>query len=49
MVSEPERLGHCQTYLASLKKPRRPVIAESLPKNAAGKVVSRELRNMALD
>jgi acyl-CoA synthetase (AMP-forming)/AMP-acid ligase II len=49
IVSEPELLGHCQTCLASLNKPRRVVIAESLPKNAAGKMLRRELRNMALD
>jgi acyl-CoA synthetase (AMP-forming)/AMP-acid ligase II len=49
VVSEPELLTHCQTQLASFKKPRRVIVAASLPKNAAGKVLKRELRELALN
>jgi acyl-CoA synthetase (AMP-forming)/AMP-acid ligase II len=39
-----ELLDHCRTRLAGYKVPRRIVVHEALPRNAAGKVVKGELR-----
>ena len=43
-VSEDDLLAHCKSTLATFKLPRRVVYAETLPKNAAGKILKRELR-----
>ncbi len=43
-VTSTELIAHCQTGLASYKKPRRVEFADALPKNATGKVLRRELR-----
>jgi long-chain acyl-CoA synthetase len=45
-VSDEDLIRHCQQHLASFKKPRHVVFTESLPKNATGKVLKRELREM---
>jgi fatty-acyl-CoA synthase len=36
--------SHCRTALASYKRPKRIVIVDTLPKNASGKILKRELR-----
>lgn len=43
-ASEQEIIEHCRMHIASFKKPRTVVFAESLPKSAFGKVLKRELR-----
>ncbi|QKR99888.1 long-chain-fatty-acid--CoA ligase [Sphingomonas sp. CL5.1] len=43
-ITEAEVIDYCRTRLAGFKLPKRVVIAESLPKNASGKVLKRELR-----
>lgn len=43
-VTEEELISFCQQHLASYKKPRVIGFADSLPKNAYGKVLKRELR-----
>jgi fatty-acyl-CoA synthase len=42
-LTEAAVLAHC-ACLAGFKRPKRVVFAESLPKNASGKVIKRELR-----
>jgi acyl-CoA synthetase (AMP-forming)/AMP-acid ligase II len=43
-ADEDALLDHCRTRLAGYKVPRRIVVDEALPRNAAGKVVKGELR-----
>jgi acyl-CoA synthetase (AMP-forming)/AMP-acid ligase II len=45
-VVEPEDLiAFCRERIASYKKPRHVVFIETLPRNASGKVLKRELRD----
>ena len=39
-----ELIQHCRSRLASFKKPREVILVTELPKNAAGKILKRELR-----
>ena len=43
-VTEDELIEHCRTRLAGYKKPSAVVFADALPRNAAGKVLRRDLR-----
>ena len=44
---EPDELiQYCRARLASFKKPREVVFVTELPKNAAGKILKRELRRL---
>jgi fatty-acyl-CoA synthase len=43
-ATEDELVEHCREHLASYKKPTAVHFVESLPRNAAGKVLKRELR-----
>ncbi|MFH1032991.1 MAG: long-chain-fatty-acid--CoA ligase [Pseudomonadota bacterium] len=43
-LSEREVIDFCKEHLASYKKPRQVVFVESLPRNASGKVLKRNLR-----
>lgn len=45
LVTEAEIVEHCQSRLASYKKPRAVLFVDELPKNAYGKVLKRELRD----
>ena len=46
MVVEPEELIElCRSQLASFKKPKHVVFVDELPRNAAGKILKRELRD----
>jgi acyl-CoA synthetase (AMP-forming)/AMP-acid ligase II len=40
-----ELVAHCRRHIASFKKPTRIAFLDSLPKNAYGKVLRRELRD----
>jgi acyl-CoA synthetase (AMP-forming)/AMP-acid ligase II len=44
-ATESELIAHCKDNLASYKKPKRVVFVDELPKNAAGKILKRELRD----
>jgi fatty-acyl-CoA synthase len=47
---EPEEIiQHCQKYLASYKKPTSVEFIDELPRNAAGKVLRRQLRELDKD
>jgi fatty-acyl-CoA synthase len=41
-----ELIQHCRDRLASFKKPREVILVTELPKNAAGKILKRELRRL---
>ena len=41
--SEDELIAHCRSMIASYKKPKYVVFLESLPRNAVGKILKREL------
>jgi fatty-acyl-CoA synthase len=43
-----ELIQHCRDRLASFKKPREVILVPELPKNAAGKILKRELRQLPL-
>ena len=43
-AAEHELIEHCRAHLASYKKPTAIHFVTSLPRNAAGKVLKRELR-----
>jgi fatty-acyl-CoA synthase len=45
-VSEEELIEHCRERLAGYKKPSAVVFVDILPRNAAGKVLKRELRDL---
>ncbi|MFF5973561.1 fatty acyl-CoA synthetase [Streptomyces sp. NPDC012769] len=44
-VTEAELLAHARDRLAHFKAPKRVVLVESLPRNASGKILKRELRD----
>jgi fatty-acyl-CoA synthase len=44
-ASEAELIEHCRGRLASYKKPSAVVFTDSIPRNAAGKVLKRQLRD----
>jgi fatty-acyl-CoA synthase len=46
-ASEDELIAHCREHLASYKKPTAVHFVAELPRNAAGKVLKRELREQA--
>ena len=45
-VTPGELISHCRDRLASFKKPREVILVPDLPKNAAGKILKRELRRL---
>lgn len=44
-LTEADIIDHCRNYLAGYKKPKRVVFVDELPRNAAGKILKRELRD----
>ncbi|MFV3076115.1 acyl-CoA synthetase [Niveispirillum fermenti] len=40
-------LAHCAAYLSGFKVPKRVVFVQNLPRNASGKILKRDLRQMA--
>ena len=48
-VDENALIAHCRERLAGFKRPSAVVFVEALPRNAAGKVLKRELRASAPD
>ena len=45
-VTAKELIAHCRTRLAGFKVPKYVILTESLPKNASGKILKRELRTI---
>jgi fatty-acyl-CoA synthase len=43
--TEAELIALCRDHLAGYKKPKRVVFVDELPRNAAGKILKRELRD----
>jgi fatty-acyl-CoA synthase len=48
-VEEVELIAHCRRHLAAFKKPSAVVVVDALPRNAAGKVLKRQLRETYAD
>jgi fatty-acyl-CoA synthase len=48
-VDEAELIDHCRRHLATFKKPSGVVVVDALPRNAAGKVLKRQLRETYAD
>jgi long-chain acyl-CoA synthetase len=46
-VSDREVMAHCRTELAGYKVPKQIVFLDALPKSNVGKILRRELRNLA--
>jgi fatty-acyl-CoA synthase len=46
---EGELIAHCRQYLAGYKKPSAIIVVDELPRNAAGKVLKRRLRETYSD
>ena len=46
-ATDAELEAHCRSALAGFKVPRRWTVVDSLPRNAAGKILKRELRDSA--
>jgi fatty-acyl-CoA synthase len=46
-LCEDELIAHCRANLAGFKVPKRVIVVESLPRNASGKILKRELRSLA--
>jgi acyl-CoA synthetase (AMP-forming)/AMP-acid ligase II len=44
-ADEAELIAHCRRHLAGFKKPSAVVVVDALPRNAAGKVLKRRLRD----
>ena len=45
-LSEAEIIAHCKTNLASYKKPRRVVFLDEIPRNASGKALKYQLKEL---
>ncbi len=46
-VSEDDIIAHCRARLSAFKAPKKVIQVESMPRNASGKILKRELREMA--
>jgi fatty-acyl-CoA synthase len=42
-------LEHCRTRLAGFKLPKRILFVDAMPRNASGKILKRDLRQMSLE
>ena len=47
-LTEAEVIAHCSRHLSRFKVPKRVIFADSLPRNASGKILKRELRERIL-
>ncbi|WP_235927534.1 fatty acyl-CoA synthetase [Sandarakinorhabdus rubra] len=48
-MTQADVLDHCAAHLAGFKTPKNVVFVDSLPRNASGKILKRELRQSMLD
>lgn len=46
-LGEAELIAHCKAQLSGFKVPKRVIVVETLPRNASGKILKRELRGLA--
>ncbi|MEO6093241.1 MAG: fatty acyl-CoA synthetase [Novosphingobium sp.] len=46
-LADDELIGHCRSRLSVFKVPKRVIFVPALPKNASGKILKRELRELA--
>jgi fatty-acyl-CoA synthase len=46
-LDEAALIAHCKARLSGFKVPKRVIIVETLPRNASGKILKRELRELA--
>lgn len=46
-LDEAGLIAHCKSRLSGFKVPKRVIVVESLPRNASGKILKRELRELA--
>jgi fatty-acyl-CoA synthase len=46
-LGEAEIIAHCKARLSGFKVPKRVIVVETLPRNASGKILKRELRELA--
>ena len=46
-LTEEQVIAHCRTELAAYKVPKQIVFLDALPKSTVGKILRRELRNLA--
>ncbi|MEO5586506.1 MAG: fatty acyl-CoA synthetase [Novosphingobium sp.] len=46
-VDEAGLIAHCKARLSGFKVPKRVIVVETLPRNASGKILKRELRELA--
>lgn len=47
VLTEADILAHCAAHLAGFKAPKRVIFVENLPRNASGKILKRDLRQLA--
>jgi fatty-acyl-CoA synthase len=45
-LDEAGLIAHCKARLSGFKVPKRVVVMETLPRNASGKILKRELRDL---
>ncbi|MBJ7415193.1 MAG: long-chain-fatty-acid--CoA ligase [Niveispirillum sp.] len=48
-LTEADLLAHCAAHLAGFKTPKRVIFVDNLPRNASGKILKRDLRQLAGD
>jgi fatty-acyl-CoA synthase len=46
-LDEAGLIAHCKTRLSGFKVPKRVIVVDALPRNASGKILKRELRELA--
>jgi fatty-acyl-CoA synthase len=46
-LEESELIAHCKGRLSGFKVPKRVIVVDALPRNASGKILKRELRELA--
>jgi fatty-acyl-CoA synthase len=47
VLDEGGLIAHCKAQLSGFKVPKRVIVVENLPRNASGKILKRELRDLA--
>lgn len=46
-LCQDELIAHCKTKLSGFKVPKKVIVVDALPRNASGKILKRELRELA--
>jgi fatty-acyl-CoA synthase len=45
-LGQDELIAHCKTKLSGFKVPKKVIVVDALPRNASGKILKRELREL---